>query len=121
MSAYFTTMRLTSEFWVAALIRRAFSAGDFATVLSKGSPEAGAVHILVRDRLGNVSLYRPAPQSSYDDAKPSDRLFQFAGQMQWDEIESWLEKERRFDPDIWIVELELKDHDAIQQMIAISG
>lgn len=113
-------MRLTSEFWVAALIRRAFSNGDFAAVLNKGSPEAGAVHILVRDRLGNVSLYRPAPQSSYDGAKPVDRLFQPAGEMQWDEIEKWLEKERRFDPDIWVVELELRDGD-VTQMIEIGG
>ena len=102
-------MRLTSEFWVSALIRHAFSAGDFAAVLSKGSPEAGAVHILVRDRMGNVSLYRPAPQTSYDDAKPADRLFQPAGEMAWDAIETWIEKERRFDPDIWVVELELRD------------
>lgn len=100
-------MRLTSEFWVAALTRRVFSAGDFAAVLNKGAVEAGAVHILVRDRLGQVSLYKPAPQTSYDDAKPQDRLFSPAGQMEWDAVERWLEKERRFDPDIWVVELEL--------------
>lgn len=100
-------MRLTSEFWVAALTRRVFSAGDFATVLNKGATEAGTVHILVRDRLGNVSLYKPAPQTSYDDAKPQDRLFSPAGEMDWDAVEKWLEKERRFDPDIWVIELEL--------------
>lgn len=100
-------MRLTSDFWVAALTRRVFSAGDFAAVLNKGAMEAGAVHILVRDRMGNVRLYRPAPQTSYDDAKPQDRLFSPAGDMEWDTIEKWLEKERRFDPDAWIVELEL--------------
>lgn len=100
-------MRLTSDFWVAALTRRVFSAGDFAAVLNKGAMEAGAVHILVRDRLGNVRLYRPAPQTSYDNAKPQDRLFSPAGEMEWDAIEKWLEKERRFDPDAWIVELEL--------------
>lgn len=112
-------MRLTSEFWVSALIKRAFSAGDFAAVLAKGSPEAGAVHILVRDRLGNVRLFRPAPQTSYDEAKPADRLFQPAGEMTWDAIEAWLEKERRFDPDIWVVELELPDG-KIAEMIEIS-
>lgn len=100
-------MRLTSDFWVAALTRRVFSAGDFAAVLNKGAAEAGAVHILVRDRLGNVRLFRPAAQTSYDDAKPQDRLFSPAGDMEWDAIEKWLEKERRFDPDAWIVELEL--------------
>lgn len=100
-------MRLTSEFWVAALMKRVFSAGDFAAVLNKGAAEAGAVHVLVRDRLGIVSLYRPAPQTSYDDAKPQDRLFSHAGAMDWEAIDKWLDKERRFDPDIWVVELEL--------------
>ncbi len=114
-------MRLTSEFWVSALIRRAFSAGDFAAVLNKGSPEAGAVHILVRDRLGTVSLYRPAPQSSYDDAKPADRLFQPAGDMPWDAIETWLERERRFDPDIWVVELELRDGNVAGMIEVVEG
>lgn len=102
-------MRLTSEFWIAALLKRVFSAGDFAAILSKGSPEAGAVYLLVRDRLGTVSLYRPAPQTSYGEDMPSDRLFSPAGVMEWDAIESWMEKERRFDPDIWVVELELRD------------
>lgn len=112
-------MRLTSEFWVAALIKRVFGSGDFAAVLHKGSPEAGAVHILVRDRLGTVRLYRPAPQTSYDEAKPQDRLFQPAGDMAWDAIETWLAKERRFDPDIWVVELELRD-DRIAELIEIT-
>lgn len=102
-------MRLTSDFWVAALMRRVSSNGDFATVLNKGAIEAGAVHILVRDRMGNVSLYKPAPQTSYEDSKPQDRLFTAAGAMDWAAVDKWIEKERRFDPDIWVVELELRD------------
>lgn len=102
-------MRLTSEFWVAALVKRVFSAGDYATVLHKGSPEAGAIYVLVRDRMGSISLYRPASQTSYDDERPFDRLFSPGRDMEWDAVDGWLEKERRFDPDIWVVELELRD------------
>lgn len=111
-------MRLTSDFWVAALVRRVFAAGDFAAVLNKGAVEAGAIHILARDRFGSVTLYRPAPQTSYGEGAVVDRLFSPAGEMAWDEIEKWLEKERRFDPDIWVVELELRDL-AIADLIGI--
>ena len=100
-------MRVTSDFWVAALIRRVFSAGGFAAVMHRGSTEAGAIMILSRDRFGSVRLYRPAAQTSYVTAKPDERLFSDAGAMTEEAIEARLEKERRFDPDIWIVELEL--------------
>lgn len=113
-------MRLTSEFWVSALVRRVFGAGDFAAVLNKGAAEAGAVHIIVRDRMGNASLYRPAPQALYDDARPQDRRFEAAGELQWDAIEAWLQKERRFDPDIWVVELELGSL-KIAELIELGG
>jgi len=99
-------MRVTTDFWVSALVRRVFADGGFAAVISRGAAEAGVVHILTRDRLGDVTLYSPAPQTSYDDARPEDRRFSCVAGLSPEQLEQRLDKERRFDPDFWIVEIE---------------
>ena len=100
-------MRVTTDFWVSSVIRRVFSSGGFAAIVKRGATEAGAVFFTVRDRLGETKLYGPASQTSYDDAKPADRQFTLLGNVAGDAaIEARLEREKRFDPDIWIVEIE---------------
>ena len=100
-------MRVTSEFWVSLLIRRVFSDGGFAVVRRKGSTEAGAIFILQRTRLGELELYGPAAQTSYDEAKPTDRQFTLLTTTADEaEIESRLAREIRFDSDLWVVEIE---------------
>jgi hypothetical protein len=111
-------MRVAAEIWVSALLRRVFSAGGFAAVVRRGSPEAGAIYITTRNRLGETSLYAPAPQTSYDTSKPQERLFSAIGGLDNDQVEAKLEKEKRFDPDIWIVELEIADG-SIGELITI--
>ena len=100
-------MRVTTDFWVSALLRRVFGAGGFAAVVKRGATEAGAVFVLSRGRLGEVSLFGPAPQTSYDSAKPDDRFFTLLGT--GDDaavLDTRLEREKKFDPDIWVVEIE---------------
>ena len=100
-------MRVTTDLWVSALTRRVFSGGGFAAVVRRGAAEAGAVFVLVRDRTGTVQLFGPAPQSSYDQARPDDRLFVPIG-LGEDQtaLDARLERERKFDSDIWVVEVE---------------
>jgi hypothetical protein len=100
-------MRVTTDLWVSALLRRVFSAGGFAAIVKRGATEAGAVFVLSRGRLGDVSLFGPAPQTSYDSAKPDDRFFTLLGA--GDDaavLDARLEREKKFDPDIWVVEIE---------------
>jgi hypothetical protein len=100
-------MRVTADLWVSALVRRVFSAGGFAAVVKRGATEAGAVFVLSRDRMGEATLYGPAPQTSYDSAKPDDRHFLIVGAGEAaDALDARLEREKRFDPDIWVVEIE---------------
>ena len=100
-------MRVTTDLWVSALVRRVFSSGGFAAVMRKGATESGTVFVLARDRLGGVALFGPAPQSSYDSARPEDRLFVLLGEGEEPAaLEARLEKERKFDSDIWVVEIE---------------
>lgn len=100
-------MRLTSEFYVSALLRRVFGAGGFGAVLRRGATEAGSIFVLCRRSFGAVSLYGPAAQASYDSARPEERLFTLiADEVPEDEVTRRLEREQKFDPDIWIVEVE---------------
>ncbi|WP_315919453.1 DUF1491 family protein [Mesorhizobium sp. SP-1A] len=100
-------MRVTTDFWVSALIRRVFASSGFAAVVDRGATEAGAVFVTVRDRMGQVTLYGPAPQTSYDDAQPDERFFSLLEESADAEaVDARLARERRFDPDIWVVEIE---------------
>ncbi|QTK79204.1 MULTISPECIES: DUF1491 family protein [Agrobacterium] len=101
-------MRLKSEMFVSALIRRVFTAGGFAAVEKKGAEEAGAIFVRQRLRDGRENLYGPAPQSFADDEEiRAERRFEtrLSG-VEADESAALLEKERRFDSDLWVVEIE---------------
>lgn len=100
-------MRVTTDLFVAVLLRRVQSDGGFATVLRRGSTEAGAVFVVVRGRDGLVTLYSPAPQASYEAERP-DRAFTCRlTSVEEDAVTAVLDKEIRFDPDLWAVEVEL--------------
>ena len=89
-------MRVTTDFWVSALVRRVFGAGGFAAVVKRGATEAGAVFVLARGRFGEIALYGPAPQTSYDSAKPDDRFFSLLGTGDdADVLDARLEKEKK--------------------------
>lgn len=103
----FCQMRVTTDLWVSALLRRIFASGGFGAVVTRGSASAGAIFIVSRNRLGEARLYGPAPQMGYDDARPDDRLFVAVPNADDDEkIEQKLARERRFDADLWVVEIE---------------
>jgi hypothetical protein len=103
-------MRLKSGIWVAAFLRRCTIEGAFAAVRRRGAEEAGAVFIKVNRLDGTATLYGPAPQSAFDEARPADRIFTAAlgGEKPVPEadIEARLLREIRFDSDVWIVEVE---------------
>lgn len=96
-------MRLTSEMWVSALLRRVFSDGGFAAVVRRGNAQAGAIFITLRQRDGSVRLLVPAPQAL---SETTDRRFVERTVADEDEIRRLLDSEMRFDSDLWIVECE---------------
>ena len=113
------TLRVTTDFWVSAVMRQAFATGGFAAVERRGAAEAGAVVLVRRDRFGQGRLYLPAPQISYDEARPSDRHFVEVANITDDlEVAARIEKEMRFDPDLWVVELEVSD-EIFAQLVSI--
>ncbi|WP_398469368.1 DUF1491 family protein [Tardiphaga sp.] len=102
--------RLKSAIWVAAYLRRCQTEGVFGAVRRRGAEEAGAIFVKLALLDGNAILYAPAPQSAYDDSRPTDRVFAPSPQQAVEErkIEERLQKEISFDPDLWIVEIEDK-------------
>ncbi|MGJ3262198.1 MAG: DUF1491 family protein [Salinarimonas sp.] len=100
-------MRLTSDFVVSALIRQAGIETVPAMLRRRGAAEAGAIFVVV-DRLdGTADLYGPAPQSLVDEAETGERRFvpllERAPPL---DVEERMRKEMRFDPDLWLVEIE---------------
>jgi hypothetical protein len=100
-------MRLRSDIFVSAYIRLRNGENAFAVVRRKGAAEAGAIFICV-DRLdGTADLYGPAPQAMVGEGTPG-RLFQKIskdGASPLDVAER-LNRELRFDSDIWIIDVE---------------
>jgi hypothetical protein len=102
-------MRVKSAIWVAAYVRRCHTEGAFAAVRRRGAEEAGAVFVKIAHLDGTAELFGPAPQTAFDDARPSDRAFVSCMKVQpapEAEVEAYLAREIKFDPDVWIVEVE---------------
>lgn len=112
-------MRVTSELWVSALLRRVFSRGGFGAVARRGASEAGAIFLFIRRRDGTVRLYGPAPQTSYESGGPSERRFAELIDGEEEEMERRIEKESRFDPDLWLVELETTEAE-LEELVAVT-
>ncbi len=101
-------MRLKTALWVAAYLRRCQIEGAFAVVRRRGAEEAGAVFVRISRLDGTSDLFGPAPQSEFDEAQP-DRAFSPSLKnlpATDNDVEAYLAREMKFDPDVWIVEVE---------------
>ena len=94
-------MLLNSDLWVSALIRRAEIEGANATVVRRGDMRAGTVI---------VKAYNTSDRTArlYSEAFGQD------GERVWiqpvsgteSELDAYIERQRAYDPDIWVVEVE---------------
>lgn len=94
---------LSAGIWVSGLVRMAQAAGDFATIAKKGDETAGQVLLVARRRNGHVQVYSRTMNSrgSYN--------WTLAAESRPDElakVNDYLDKQRRYDPDLWIVDLD---------------
>lgn len=99
-------MRLKSEIWVHAFLRRTFVQGLFGAVLRKGAAEAGAIYVIINHLDGRVKVLGPPPGSAIDEM--GERLWTevIPPVTSAAEVTPFIEKLERFDPDIWVVEIE---------------
>lgn len=94
--------RLKAGIYVRALIRRAEVAGAQAFVVKKGSEEAGAVYLKLNRLDGSCTVLGQvvAGEGERVWARPLGESCEEA------KASAWFEKQRKFDPDLWIVEIE---------------
>jgi hypothetical protein len=95
-------MLLATDVWVGALIRRAEIGGAFAVVARKGDPRAGAVLVKAINRGdGTARLYAEAFRGD------GERVWmQPAASDQEADLDRYVERAVRIDPDVWVVEIE---------------
>ena len=95
-------MQLSTDLWVSALIRRAELGGAFAVIERKGDARAGAVLVKVLNRpQGTARLYAEATRMD------GERVWmQPAPSDQEPDLDRYIERAVRVDPDIWVVEID---------------
>jgi hypothetical protein len=102
-------LRLRTDFWVSALRRRVEEAGAYVSVARRGADEAGTVFVVVDRGDGSFDLYGPAPQSVFDEDHAGDRLFSLiVAEAPAETTQSRMQQEIRFDPDLWLIDIEDK-------------
>ena len=102
-------MRLKSSIWTAAYLRRCQHEGAYGLVRRRGAEEAGAIFIKINRLDGTADLYGPAPQSAFEEAHPGERMFAacLAAQPAPEaDIEAYLVRQLRYDPDLWVLEVD---------------
>lgn len=100
-------MRLKAEIWVQAYIRSCNAAGAPAMLVRRGDRDAGAIYIKVSRLDGTAELYGPAAAGLEETG--SGRLWERclgSGPVSEEEITAYLAKASRFDPDLWLIEVE---------------
>ena len=112
-----THARLTSQVLVSALLRRAESDGGFGVVLARGDPTAGAVLVVVVERGVRALLL--------------ERLLQPDGTYAWRdngragtddaEFAELIARRRRYDPDLWLLELDVASAEAFAAAMNAAG
>jgi hypothetical protein len=96
--------RLATSVLAGALIRKAQGEGGFAAVLAKGDPDSGALLLILTERGADPCFY--------------ERVLQGDGTYRWAAsfgespqvpslVPELVARRRRFDPDLWVIELDI--------------
>ncbi len=95
--------RLTSEIWVAAYLTRLRLATIPAFVVQRGDNTAGAVLVKLNTLDGNAVCY---PRSF--DLMSGERQWVVLAEGVEADVDVSISKQRSFDPDLWVIEIEDK-------------
>ena len=96
--------RLASSVLVGALLQRTRAEGGFAVVLAKGDAKSGSVLVILLERGTRAAILERilGPDGAY--------AWQESGPKTLDneeEVKKFLTRKRKFDPDLWIIELDV--------------
>jgi len=96
--------RLPTHLIVNALIRRVNAEGGFATVITRGEPDAGTLMIVTVDGPYESRAYERMPQADGTRRWAVSRSQTVENAQEFSE---YLSRRSAQDPDLWIVELDI--------------
>ncbi|MBA4131964.1 MAG: DUF1491 domain-containing protein [Hyphomicrobium sp.] len=103
-------MRLKAGLWIKAYIRRLAGEGIMAVVMRHGDDDAGAIFVRVNRLDGTSLLFGPAPAGLDESQTDRPMMALFDGKPAADDvIDAYLARQRDFDSDLWIVDVEARD------------
>jgi hypothetical protein len=110
--------RLATHMVVSALIRQFSATGDFATVLHKGDPIAGALLLVSRIKGRNPALFEQFPAAN--DTRNWRPVFnQDIDNKQ--KISEYLDRRITQDHDIWVLELDVAFAERLNGLLMPQG
>ncbi len=110
-----TEPRLASSVQVSAFIRLAQAEGDFAAVLRKGDPVAGAIMLIGLIRGQNPVVFERFP--SLDGGSPWQQVGTQNAESDADITANWKKRANR-DPDLWVIELDVASTERLAGLLA---
>jgi len=113
-----TDRRLPAKVEVSGLVRQIESDGGFATILHKGDADGGALLLIVSSRGRHVTCL--------------ERILGVGGGYEWRhsgptespgsiDLQSFLAKRTQFDPDLWVVEVDIAEPERFIAETTASG
>jgi hypothetical protein len=99
-------MRLKAEIWVQGYLRICAAAGVPVMLVKRGDQDAGAIYIKLNRLDGTAEVFQPAPAGL--SGLESDRRWVRAmpAPMPEADADALIRRERDFDSDLWIIEVE---------------
>lgn len=98
--------KVKAGIWVQAALRLGAGDGRPGVVIHRGDADSGGILVLLRGRAGIVIL------SQTRDGEGNPAWLRATGLDPVDEAraDSYVERQRRFDPDLWVIEFEAPDY-----------
>ena len=78
--------------------------GLYGAVLQRGASEAGVIFVVINHLDHRFELLGPTPGAAFN--SDGDRQFVIEGAGSESEVNAILARRKKFDPDLWIVEIE---------------
>jgi hypothetical protein len=100
------TERLPAHLEAASLIRRVQAEGGFAAVLRKGDPDRGALTLIVRKKGELRGFLERELGANFVYSWSFKRL---DAQPEGDSVANLVAQKERFDPDFWLIELDVAE------------
>ena len=97
-------MRLTADFWVAAYLARLRQEDIPAFIVARGDGTAGAVLVKLNTLDGQATLFQRSM-----DPMTGARAWMILAEGAEADVDATLTRQRDFDPDLWVVEVEDRD------------